>query len=133
MQLLMPFQYDPERPVDPEEWLAFDEQERIEVVRQYHRRKKFRLPNEELHAITHAVVESQIAFGEHPVRAALSRLIGEGLDRHEAVHAIGFVLAEYMNAVVKKHHVFATAEYMRDIERLSAESWRRNINYRGVA
>jgi hypothetical protein len=30
------------------------------------------------------------------VRATLNRLMGEGLDRHEAIRAIGLVLSEYI-------------------------------------
>jgi hypothetical protein len=50
--MLVPLQYDPEQSVDPKEWLTLDEQERIEAVRPYHRRKRISLPNERLHAIT---------------------------------------------------------------------------------
>ncbi|MGY4511289.1 hypothetical protein [Bradyrhizobium sp. USDA 3650] len=45
-----------------------------------------------MHAVIHAVVESQIADRELPVRAAAQRLMSEGLDRHEAIHAIRSVL-----------------------------------------
>jgi hypothetical protein len=31
--------YDPLKAPDPEEWLALNEQERIELARDYHRRK----------------------------------------------------------------------------------------------
>jgi len=127
--MLVSLQYDPDRPVDPEEWLALDEEERIEAVRQYHRRSKIRLPNEKLHAITHAAVESQIASGEYPVRAALRRLMKEGLDRHEAIHAIASVLAEYMFAVIAQADFdFATEDYVREIERLTAASWRKQAS-----
>jgi hypothetical protein len=52
--------YDPLEAPDPEEWLELDEQERIDLVRDYHRRAGIRLPNEKLHAI----VEAQIASAE---------------------------------------------------------------------
>jgi hypothetical protein len=127
--MLVSLQYDPERPVDAEDWLALDEQERIEAVRQYHRRSKIRLPNENLHAITHAAVESQIASGEYPVRGVLNRLMKEGLDRHDAIHAIGSVLAEYMFAVVAQVDFdFATEDYVREIQQLTARSWRKQAS-----
>jgi hypothetical protein len=46
------------------------------------------------HAIAHTIVESQLATGEVAgVPATLARLMREeGLDRHDAVHAIGSVL-----------------------------------------
>jgi hypothetical protein len=39
-------------------------------------------------------VETQLAEGHAEATAALDRLLQEGLDRHEALHAIGSVLAE---------------------------------------
>jgi len=128
-------QYNPEQPVDREAWLALDEQERIEAVRRYHRRRKIRLPNEGLHAITHVVVENQVALGRtFPAESVLLRLIGEGLGRHDAIHAIGSVLAEYMfAAVAETNRDFANADYVRDIEHLTAESCRSNRNSGGTA
>jgi len=80
--------YDPLEAPDPEEWMALDEQERIDLVRDYHRRAGIRLPNEKLHATLHAIVEAQIALGdETPAGRIAQRLISEGLDRHDAIHA----------------------------------------------
>ena len=70
-----------------------DEDERIDAVMDYHRRDKAKLGNLKLHAMIHVVVENQVALGEAtPVSATLNRLMHEGLDRHEAIHAIGSVL-----------------------------------------
>jgi hypothetical protein len=126
--MLMPLQYNPEEPVDPEEWLALDESERIESVRQYHRRRKIRLPNERLHAVMHVIIENQVALGKaFPAESVLSRLVGEGLDRHEAVHAIGSVLAERLLTALKGGGGADDlgADYVDGIERLTAESWRK--------
>jgi hypothetical protein len=91
----MSLQYDPDQHVDADTWLKFDESERIEAVKQHHLRAKVRLPNERLHAVTHVIVENQVALGEaFPVQSVLFRLMEEGLDRHNAIHAISFVLAE---------------------------------------
>jgi len=71
--------YDALEAPDPEEWLELDEHERIELVRDYHRRARIRLPNEKLHATLHAIVDAQIALGdETPARRIAQRLIGEG-------------------------------------------------------
>jgi len=84
-------QYDPLEAPEPEEWLAIDEAERIDLVKDYHRRARVRLPNEKLHAVFHVVVENQITLGnEIPVQSTVQRLMAEGLDRHEAIHAIAF-------------------------------------------
>jgi hypothetical protein len=46
--------YDPLEAPDPEEWLALDEQERIDLARDYHRRARIRVPNAKVHAMLHA-------------------------------------------------------------------------------
>jgi hypothetical protein len=63
--------YDPIKAPTPEEWLALDEQERIILAEDYHRRARIRLPNATLHATMHAVVENQIALGDETRRGAL--------------------------------------------------------------
>ena len=121
--------YDPLEAPDPEEWLELDEHERIELVRDYHRRARIHLPNEKLHATLHAIVEAQIALGdETPAGRIAQRLIGEGLDRHDAIHAIGMVLAEHLYDVLKtaKSDMDPNAPYFAALERLTAEDWRRS-------
>jgi hypothetical protein len=90
-------EYDPFVEPDPDQWLALDEQEQIDLVVAYHRRAGIRFPREQAHAIFHAIVERQIADTELPVRGTAERLMSEGLDRHEAIHAIGSVLAAHMH------------------------------------
>ena len=122
--------YDPAVAPDPEEWLALDAQERIDLVLRHHRRAGVSAPNDNTHAVLHAIVENQIAMGdEMPVQRAVERLMAEGLDRHEAVHAVGSVLAGQMNDALKdpKAHAFPTDAYSAAIERLTAESWRREF------
>jgi hypothetical protein len=119
--------YDPLEAPDPKEWMALDEQERIDLVRDYHRRAGIRLPNDTVHAVLHAVVENQVAIGDEiPVERTLRRLISEGLDRHEAIHAIGSVLAEHMHNLSKGAVTDGdpNAKYMAKVEGLTAETWR---------
>jgi hypothetical protein len=118
--------YDPHQHIDPEDWNAVDEYERIQSVQEYHRRNRIRLPNERLHAVIHTIVENQVALGDtYPAHAVLSRLMEEGLDRHEAIHAIGSVLADQMFAAAKEQGgTDLNAEYVEGLNRLTAESWR---------
>lgn len=129
--------YDPFRAPDPEQWLALDEQKRIDLVLEYHRHARIRVPREELHAVIHAVVESQIADAELPVRRTAQRLMSEGLDRHEAVHAIGSVLAGHINDLMrdirsgghrieKKSDWDPNENYFAELEALTAEAWLRS-------
>ena len=121
----MSFRYDPDQHVDADTWLGFDESERIEAVKEYHRRANVRLPNENLHAATHVIVENQVALGEaYPVQSVLLRLMAEGLERHEAIHAIGLVLAERLFAGLTEKGQAAdlNVEYLEKLNRLTADS-----------
>ena len=124
-------QYDPAEEPDREEWLAIDEAERLLLIEAYHRRARFRLPNEKVHAVIHAIVENQIALGDElPVRRTAERLMAEGLDRHQAIHAIGSLLNEHIFDLI--HHseagveVDANQPYFAALERLTAENWRQS-------
>ncbi|WP_063958231.1 hypothetical protein [Bradyrhizobium manausense] len=129
--------YDPFIEPDPEQWLALDEEERIDLVMDYHQRAGIRLPRPELHATLHAVVESQIADPELPVRSTVERLMDEGLDRHEAIHAVGSVLAGHMNDLVRNFEERGAkpgtgagedpnVRYFEQLKALTAEQWLRS-------
>lgn len=87
--------YDPDVGPVAAEWLEIPEAERIDMVAAYHRRRRISLPNRQLHSTIHVVVENQLALGERVVIQALERLLDGGLDRHDAIHAIGMVLSEH--------------------------------------
>lgn len=119
--------YDPDTAPAPADWLAADEGERIEAVSSYHRRRRITLPNAQLHAVIHVVVENQIALAEAVVAETLARLQREGLDRHDAIHAIGSVLAEDLYTLMKEDERSSGETYQRYLERLqrlTAKAWR---------
>jgi hypothetical protein len=72
--------YDAHKAPDPAEWLELDEQERIDAVREYHRRNKLPVgQSASVHSIAHAIVENQIATGDVTAVPACSRdLCGRG-------------------------------------------------------
>jgi hypothetical protein len=112
---------------DPETWLELDETERIDLVIEYHRHIQAQLETPELHAMAHVVVENQAALGEvTPVPETLERLLDEGLDRHEAVHAIGSVLMKIVLDTVDKPDDVSdiNARYNRELALLTAADWR---------
>ena len=118
--------YDPDTSPAPKDWLQADEGERIELVSAFHRRKKIMLPNLQLHAVVHVVVENQIALGEEMVVNTLARLRAEGLSRHDALHAIGSVLAENLYELMHEDESATDEPYRRYLERLqhlTAENW----------
>lgn len=118
--------YNPNQIPDPIEWQALDESEQIRLVKQYHKRKRIKLPNATMHSVLHVVVENQIAMGgELNVFKTLDRLLADGLDRHDAVHAIGAILAGHLYRMWGKQSSQFNAEtYTSDLEALTVEKWR---------
>jgi hypothetical protein len=119
--------YDPDTPRHSADWLRTDEAQRIELVSSYHRRNKVHLPNAQLHAVIHVVVENQLALGEEVVVEALARLQREGLSRHDALHAIGSVLAADLYDLMRDG-AEATGDvyrqYLDRLQTLTAKRWR---------
>ena len=111
-------------------WLELDESERVDAVMDYHRRAKVVPENLKLHAMTHVVVENQVALGEAtPVPATLNRLMHEGLDRHEAIHAIGSILLSIVFDVSQEPDIGGdiNARYSRELATLTAAGWRSQV------
>lgn len=119
--------YDPDVAPDPLAWQELDDGERIMLVEAHHRRAGIEVPNMTVHATVHAIVENQLAMGDElPVRRAVERLMVEGLDRHDAVHAVASVLMAHLNEMLKAGAPNNEA-YNEAVERLTAESWRRDF------
>jgi hypothetical protein len=118
--------YNPNVAPDPDTWNALEETERVRIVEQYHKRKRIRMPNRRAHAIFHVIVENQIAMGDElNVACTLDRLMSEGLDRHEALHAVGSVLAEHMHSMMSgEPEDFSESRYSSDLDDLTAEKWK---------
>jgi len=119
--------YSPFKAPDAAEWLAMDEGERVALAEDYHRRKRVPLPSPMAHAAFHAIVENQIALGVTAVVETLARLQEEGLDRHDAVHAICSILCEFVYSVLKGTPYAlegeAQKEYENRLKVLTARSW----------
>ena len=81
-----------------------------------------------MHATMHAVVENQLAENDDPVVRALSRLMKEGLSRHDAIHALASVVARHLYEAMKENDTPETlrARYYAAVERLTAAEWLRN-------
>ncbi len=122
--------YDPLNEPDPHEWLAMDEQERIDLVTAYHRDAGLGGPRGTVHAVLHVIIENQIADDTLPVRRTAQRLMSEGLNRHDAIHAIGSVLAGNINDVMRKADSDSqpdlTKAYFAELEDLTSEAWLRS-------
>ncbi len=100
-----------------------DEGERVNLAAAYHRHMSVRLPNPQIHATFHAVIENQLAMQLTDVNEALKRLLADGLSRHEAIHAVGAALAGHLWRV-QHHPEQATEEaYLREVKALTASKW----------
>jgi len=115
--------YNPLKMPDPEERHELDEDERMHFVEVHHKRAKVELANAHMHALIHVAVENQLAEGNEVVRETLDRLMADGLDRHEAIHAIGTVLLDYMNNMLRRGQAVPHEEYFQAPRSLTAESW----------
>ena len=80
--------------------------------------------------MTHVVVENQVALGAVTlVPATLDRLIGEGLDRHESVHAIGSILMSIVFDVASEADDggYINEKCSRALATLTAAGWRSQV------
>ncbi len=118
--------YNPNKAPIASVWLSTDEAERLEMILRYHKRKALDIPNPRLHAAIHVAIENQLAEGMPEAFQTLARLIKEGLNRHDAVHALGSVLSKQIYQISKAETELKdpNAEYIKDLKSLSAESWK---------
>ncbi|MGH7662708.1 MAG: DUF1841 family protein [Gemmatimonadaceae bacterium] len=118
--------YNPASAPPASEWLDLDEQERIHLIERYHKRAGTDLPNSMLHASIHAIVENQLATAIPEVVQAFERLRREGLDRHDAIHAVGSVLARQMFDLLQDPHKREddpNPSYYSALQELTASRW----------
>ena len=85
------------------------------------------MPSIRVHTALHATIETQIAMKLPNVVDAITRLRAEGLDRHDAIHAIASVLAERIWHALRRDPapLDPNAEYFAALDKLTAASWRR--------
>jgi len=120
--------YNPEKAPDPEAWLELDEFERIDLIQSFIEMNETDVPEEakRLHAAIHAAVENQLAMAIEPASETVTRLVRQGLTRHDAVHAVGAVLSgdiyEMMNGTTKKWN---RQHYDQRLKKLTAKRWRK--------
>jgi hypothetical protein len=119
--------YDPETAPDAVDWLELEEDERIRRIASHHRRVKVKLPNPQVHATLHSVVENQIAEEMQTVRETVARLQEEGLSRHDAIHAVGSVLVGRLYTLMQEdaRAQFEVEAYFQDLRALTAKRWLR--------
>ena len=111
-----------------EEWLGLSESDRNDMVREYHEEASEPIDEKALtmHAALHTIVENQIAMGTEPVPATVNRLIYQGLNRHEAIHAVAAVLSKDILEIMNQNQAsWNPGAYRRRLEKLTAKRWRK--------
>jgi len=118
--------YHPSQTPSPSEWLELDELVRIDLVRKSHEASEAEFEEEqakEVHSTIHVIVENQIALGVESVSETISRLMRQGLSRHESVHAVGAVLSEDLFEMLKENREHDINKYRRRLGKLTAKRW----------
>ncbi len=120
--------YDPLIAPDPVDWQALDEDERINLVEEFHLGTGEEIPEggSALHASFHVVVENQIAMGLEPVPATIAKLTRQGLSRHDAIHAVASIVCENTYDLLKGNkREWDPKIYRRRLEKLTAKRWKK--------
>jgi len=119
--------YDADEAPVAAEWLELDEDDRIYLVKRYHRSRREKFPDLEAHATIHVLAETQLAEGLEAAVGALQRLMAEGLTRHDAIHAIASVNANFIFRAMRGKCDWpaeeAPARLSGELDRLTARKW----------
>lgn len=119
--------YDANHAPSSELWSALDERDKLDRVARYHTAAldpSRHPPSMQRHAGMHVGVENQLASGKPPqVAEALARLIRDGMNRHDALHAVGWVMTEHMKRAVETRKPIDNDAYLHDLEQLSLQRW----------
>jgi hypothetical protein len=118
--------YNPNKSVDAENWLALDEAIRIELVHDFHSELDLEMPADALsvHSSIHVIVENQLAMGVDLISETIAKLTRQGLNRHEAIHAIGAIISEDIFDIMKGNtEEFSPIKYRRKLDKITAKRW----------
>ncbi len=117
--------YDPSKNINPDDWLAMDESERQQLIEEYVLTEEDEIDDSifSIHASAHCIVENQLALKEIETVDAFERLRGEGVERHDTIHALAAVLMENINEAMANGDEDLTLRYKSKLKKLTAERW----------
>jgi len=79
-----------------------------------------------LHASFHVIVENQLAENITIVEQTVAKLMRQGLDRHEAIHAISAIISEDILKVAKgEGEILTIKKFRKRFEKITAKRWRK--------
>lgn len=119
--------YNPQIEPNKQIWLNTSEDERIDMVREYHK-KNDDLEDDALtiHSAIHVIVENQLAMGIELLPETITKLIRQGLERHEAIHAVGAIISENIFDLVRGNKSeFSPKQYRNKLDKITAKRWRK--------
>ena len=119
--------YDADYSPFPKAWLALDDAERAAAIAAHHDDLDDALHDatmpSHLHVRMHLAVETQAAEELPCVVRTLTRLTGEGVRRHAALHMIMGALTECFAAMAVNHEPFDQEAYAAKLDALDAATW----------
>ena len=126
--------YNPLEAPDPTRWLNLTDEDRFAAVKVFHAEAKLAITNRRNHCAMHVVIENQVvnalapfcALTDRIVAGTLGRLVDEGLDRHEAIHAISEVTyGAFLALLAGETSTVGSDKYHDDLMAMTAETWRK--------
>lgn len=121
--------YNPDEPLNKSEWLVLDDEERKRLVSNFHESSGEEFQDDgalAMHSYMHVVVENQIATNVDLVQETITKLVRQGLSRHEALHAISAIIVKDIFDMLKETKSdFCPKKYRRKLEKITAKRWRK--------
>ncbi|WP_257263827.1 hypothetical protein [Endozoicomonas sp. ONNA2] len=121
--------YNPDKPLNVREWLVLDDEQRKILVSDFHESTEEEFQDAgalTMHSFMHVVVENQIATNVDLVSETVTKLVRQGLSRHEALHAISAIIVEDIFDMLKgTKSEFSPKKYRRKFEKITAKRWRK--------
>ena len=121
--------YNPDKPLNVSEWLVLDDDQRKLLVSDFHESTEEEFQDDSaltMHSYMHVVVENQIATNVDLVSETVTKLVRQGLSRHEAIHAISAIIVEYIFEMLNgSKSEFCPKKYRRKLEKITAKRWRK--------
>ena len=111
---------------DPQSWLLLDEDIRMDLVNQFVEENED-IDDEAIpiHSAVHVIVENQLAEKIRVTVDAYARLLRQGLDRHEVIHAIGVVISGDIFDMLDENKGASGMKYKSRLRKLTAKRWRK--------
>jgi len=121
--------YNPQIAPNREQWLESSEFDRIDAVREFHDTDEDNDLEDNalsIHSSIHVIVENQLAMEIELLPETLAKLMRQGLDRHDAIHAIGAIISDDIFSIISGEKTeFSPKEYRGKLAKITAKRWRK--------